>query len=230
MLGVPDSVSRQSGDVHIFGNPHIHTSPINAKRIAANIAAGLERVDPQHAGRYREGLEAFRREIDRRLYGAELVDLLGSETLDPLASQGRLFDFLEGREYEGRPLIERLGGWLSRARAFTGDEIVAYHKNWIYFTQLLGLEVAGYVERKPGIPPSARHVHELLTEIQRQEIAVLLAASYFNRAQIETIAERSGCSYVIVDLGPAEIHDNAYFDLVETWVAALEAAFAAAGA
>ena len=225
LLDVPESASRESGDVHIYGNPHIHTSPLNAKIIAANIAAGLIRVDPDGEPVYVANLADFERHIDVSLYGAELVDLLGASVLDPLARQGRLLAFLEANEYEGAPLTGRLGGWLARARAFGGREIVAYHKNWIYFTELFELEVVDFVERKPGIPPSARHVHEMLGIIEERRIPVILGASYFSRSQIETIAERSGCAPVIVDLGPAEITGNAYIQLVETWVSELEKAF-----
>ena len=226
LLDIPDSPSREAGDVHIYGNPHIHTSPLNAKIVAANIAAGLARIDAEGESAYAENLEAFNRRIDILMYGEALVDLLGSDALEPLARQGKLVEFLETREYEGSPLIERLGGWLARARSFSSREIVAYHKNWIYFTDLFGLEVADFVERKPGIPPSARHVHELLEKIESRQIQVILGASYFSRSQIETIAERSGCAAVIVDLGPQEITPDGYFELVESWIAGLEKALA----
>ena len=225
LLDVPESTSREAGDVHIYGNPHIHTSPINAKIIASNISAGLERVDPDGAPFYRANLETFRHRIDEALYGGDLVRILGADILDPLARQGKLFEFLENNAYEGSPLLGRLSGWLGRASSFRGREIVAYHKNWIYFTELLGLEIADFVERKPGIPPSARHVHELLGTIEARKISVLLAASYFSRSQIETIAERSGCAAVIVDLGPNTITADAYFDLVDGWISRLENAF-----
>ncbi|MDH3744327.1 MAG: metal ABC transporter substrate-binding protein [Acidobacteriota bacterium] len=225
MSDIPASVSREAGDVHIYGNPHIDTSPINAKRIAANIAAGLARVDRENASLYQKNLAAFEAEIDRSLYGDELVELLGSETLDPLARQGKLFSFLESQHYEGKPLTERLGGWLARTAFFREREIIAYHKNWIYFTDLIGLEIADYVERKPGIPPSARHVLKLLEIIDERRIQVLLAASYFNQRQIQTIAERSGCRAAVVDLGPMQINERAYFELVDGWLGALETAF-----
>ncbi len=225
MLDVPVSASREAGDVHIYGNPHIHTSPINAKVIAANIAAGLERVDREGAARYRANLAAFSKRIDESLYGKELVELLGSQTLDPLAQKGKLIDFLQSKEFQGRKLIDRLGGWLGEARSFRGQKIVAYHDNWIYFTNLFGLNVIDFVERKPGIPPSAKHVFELLGKIEAEGVRVLLAANYFSRQQIETIGERSGATPVIVALGPMEITADAYFELVDSWIGGLERAF-----
>lgn len=228
MLDIPASVSREAGDVHIYGNPHIHTSPINAKTIAANIATGLARIDPGGAAVYAANLATFQKRVDVSLYGEKLVELLGSETLDPLAREGKLIAFLESKQYEGKPLLDQLGGWLAEGKAFRGAEIVAYHGNWIYFTRLFGLEVVDFVERKPGIPPSAKHVFELLETIKRENVKVLLAANYFSRSQVETIAERSGCTAVIVALGPMDVSADAYLDLVDRWVADLARAFGSA--
>lgn len=224
---IPDTVSRAAGDVHIYGNPHIHTSPIEAKVIAANIATGLERVDPAGAELYRANLDDFRRRIDEALYGAELLALLPAETLDPLARDGTLIDFLRGRSYEGRPMLDRLGGWLGRGLAFRGREIVTYHKNWVYFTDLFGLAVLDYVEPKPGIPPSARHVKELVDQIAARRVGVLLAASYFDPSKPQQIAERTGARAVVLPLGPGE--GTSYFELVDGWVDAVAHAFAAGG-
>jgi len=226
MLDVPESVSREGGDVHIFGNPHIHTSPLNAKIIAANIVAGLKRVDPDGAAIYDVNLAQFNQRLSEKLYGKDLVELLGAEALDPLARQGKLIEFLSAQEYEGESLIERLGGWMGKALVFRGRQLVAYHKNWTYFTHLFGLEVAGYVERKPGIPPSARHVLHLLNLIEDSEIRVLWASSYFSQEKVQSIAERAGCQAMIVSLGPMTVTADSYFELIENWIDDLAEAFA----
>jgi ABC-type Zn uptake system ZnuABC Zn-binding protein ZnuA len=229
LLDVPASASREAGDVHIFGNPHIHTSPIEAKVVAANIAAGLERVDPAGAPAYRANLERFTRRVDEALYGAELVELLGSATLDDLARKGALVPFLEGRELDGRPLIDRLGGWLGRALPVRGRKVITYHKNWIYFSELFGLNVVDYVEPKPGIPPSARHVKELIDEIEAQGIEVLIAANYFDPKKPQAIADRTGCRAVILPLGTGVGGADGYFELVDLWVESIVDAFAGGG-
>lgn len=226
MMEVPDSVSRAAGDIHILGNPHVHTSPLSAKIIAGNIAAGLKRVDPDGSAAYDANLEAFRRKLDRALYGDELLEVLDAATLDPLAREGRLIAFLEGRELDGKPLVERLGGWLRQAYdGFSGKEVVVYHKNWIYFTTLFGLQVVDTVEPKPGIPPSAKHVHELITLMAQREVRVILAASYFSEQQVQSIASRTGARAVIVPMGPPTTDADAYFGLVDRWVSALAQAF-----
>ncbi len=225
LLDIPEVADRSGGDVHLYGNPHIFTSPLNAKLVAANIARALSAVDPGGAAWYQQRLEAFNSRVDESLFGEELVELLGAETLDSLARNGRLVSFLEGQEYEGGPLIERLGGWLGKGLAFRDRKIVAYHKNWIYFTDLFGLDVIDYVEPKPGIPPSARHVHRLIGRIEDEKVKVIFAASYFSVRQIESIADRTGCVAVVVPLGPGGEGPVDYFGLIDLWVDGLAAAF-----
>jgi zinc/manganese transport system substrate-binding protein len=222
LLGKPASADRSSGDVHVYGNPHIQTSPINAAFVARNIATGLCKVDPEGCDSYRGNLADFSARIARRLYGERLVEMLGAETLDPLARSGRLVSFLEERGLEGE-----IGGWLAEAMSFRGRKLVCYHKNWIYFTTLFGLETAGFVETKPGIPPTARHVAELIERIETDKIGVLLAANYFERRKPELIAERTGIVAVVVPMSVGgEPGVDSYFDLVDLWIARLRAAFA----
>ncbi len=225
LLQKPVSLDRSGGDIHIYGNPHIQTSPVNAMIIARNIATGLCKVDPDGCTVYKAGLADFNARLARRLYGDELVELLGVDTLNPLAAHGKLIPFLEEHG-----LMGRLGGWLAEGMVFRGQRIVCYHKNWVYFTTLFGLDVAAYVEPKPGIPPTARHVAELIRTIQSEHIKVLLAANYFERRKPQLIADRTGIIPVIVPTSvKGEPGVDTYFDLIDTWVGRLAAAFEEAG-
>jgi ABC-type Zn uptake system ZnuABC Zn-binding protein ZnuA len=226
LLDVPANPSREAGDIHIYGNPHIHTSPLNAKIVAGNIAAGLKRVDPAGATVYDANLAAFRKRIDTALYGDQLPQILGSDTLDPLARQGKLIPFLKTKDYKGKKLIDSLGGWLGKGMVFRGQKLVTYHKNWTYFTPLFGLDVVGDVEPKPGIPPSARHVHDLIETMKAQKVKVVMAPDYFDPSEAQAIAERTGAKAVIVPLGPGTGADG-YFKMIDLWVDQLAKAFAA---
>jgi ABC-type Zn uptake system ZnuABC Zn-binding protein ZnuA len=66
LLEVPASVSRSQGDIHVFGNPHIHTDPVNAIAIARNVLAGLVRVAPVDSAAF----TARERDFERRLLTA----------------------------------------------------------------------------------------------------------------------------------------------------------------
>jgi ABC-type Zn uptake system ZnuABC Zn-binding protein ZnuA len=110
-------------------------------------------------------------------------------------------------------------------------EIVTYHKNWIYFVNLFGLREMGTVEPKPGIPPSPRHVTELVELMQERGIKIILAANYFDEQKIRTVASRVGATPVIVPLyvGGAD-GISTYFDLVDHWTERLVEAAAQANA
>ena len=179
MLEKPQSVSRVEGGVHLYGNPHITCSPVNIRFVARNIAAGLAKNDPTGKADYEKGCEAFIRKIDVKLFGEELVDMLGGDTLAGLAAKGRLYDFLEKQCYEDAPLSARLGGWMKQMLPLRGKPIVTYHKNWVYFAKMFELEEAGTIEPKPGIPPSPRHVLEISSMMQERGIKVILAARLF---------------------------------------------------
>ena len=225
LLDVPAAADRSQGDVHIYGNPHLHTDPLRALQIARNITTGLKRVAPDRSAHFEAGLAAYQAETYERLFGARLVELLDGPTLEQLALNGGLFDFLESNEFEGRPLMESLGGWLREAMPLRSQNIICYHVNWSYFEERFGVECAEYVETKPGISPTPRHVARLIDLMRSQGISVVLAANYFDPGRVENVARRGDARAVIVPMqtNPRTGVDS-YFDLVDIWVSELVAA------
>jgi len=215
----PKIMSRVEGGVHIHGNPHITCSPINMKRVAQNIVTGLIKNDPRGRQIYLDNLKKLHHQIDEHLFGAELVEILGGENLCELAESGRLIPFLKEQKYEGKPLIEILGGWMKMMLSFRGTSIVTYHKNWVYFLNLFGLEEAGTVEPRPGIPPMPKHVTSLINLMREKNIGIILAANYFDEQKIKTVAYRTNAEAVIVPMyvGGLERVDD-YFELVDYWI------------
>lgn len=229
LLDKPDVLSRSEGGLHIYGNPHIITSPLNFKIIASNIAIGLIKNDPKSEKYYLKNLKDFQRQIDERTFGKELLGLMGSKLLTKLALQGNLIDFLNSKEYKGKKMIDYLGGWLKDGLEFRGRKIVTYHKNWIYFQRIFGLEVMGYVEPKPGIPPSPKHVEELVQDMKKHNVKVLMAANYFSVSRVSRICEKVGSIHVIVPMGVGGANNtNDVFELTDYWISSLKAAFSKA--
>lgn len=226
LLDVPAVADRGAGDVHIYGNPHLHTDPLRAIQIARNIATGLKRVAPDRAATFDANLADFTHEVHRRLFGQRLINLLGAETVVALAESNQLFSFLEQNELDDEPLTAQLGGWLGKATAIRGRDMICYHKNWAYLEERFDVDCAAYVESKPGIPPTPRHVRELVRMMQEEGIRVILAANYFDPRKVQTVARRGDATAVVVPLALADDNDRAYFDLVDHWIDALRDAFA----
>ena len=230
LLDVPESVSRTGGDIHAFGNPHIWTSPVNAIVIGANILAGLKKVAPENTDYYQQRYEVWKDRILRALAGDELVELLGADVVFDLARGHRLTEFLESQTFEGRPLMDRLGGWLERAAVFRGGHMVCYHKEWDYFSRAFDVTCDDYVEPKPGIPPTPGHVADVIELMKRRHLHVLFSTNYFDRNQVMSVADRTSATAVIV---PSNTHGapgvETYEQLVDLWVEELASAFETGG-
>jgi len=231
LLELPASLSRSQGDIHVYGNPHIWTDPLNAVIIARNILTGLKRVAPQSADYFTAREKDFEERIYRALFGDELIKLLGGQTLADLDRQGKLFTFLNQQQYQDAPLITRLGGWLKQGMPFRGKLVACYHKEWDYFSREFQVTCFDYIEPKPGIPPTPRHVQEIITAMRDRHIQVLLSTNYYDRNQVMGVAQRTGAKAVIVpsNTGGSSGAVNTYFDLVNLWVSELARAFGAAG-
>jgi ABC-type Zn uptake system ZnuABC Zn-binding protein ZnuA len=226
LLDVPTSTDRSAGDIHLFGNPHVFTDPLNAIMIARNMTTGLKKIAPERATVWDKGLADFTDRIRRRLYGDKLVEIVGGDALDNLARTGRLHSFLEATPYEGKPLATLLGGWLLTAEPFRGRDIVCYHKNWAYFEDRFDVHCVDYVETKPGIPPTPGHVVQLIGTMKAKSISVMIAADYFGKDKVETVAKRAGAKAVMMPMQPTGEPGLAdYFDLIDRWVDGLAAAF-----
>ncbi len=222
LLEKPEVVSQIEGDVHVQGNPHVMCSPIKARHAVFNIATGLIKNDPQGKAFYETNRDNLANDLAERLFGAELVRMLGADTLCRLAEQHKLIGFLQDKKFKGQPLIERLGGWMKRMLPLRGQPIVVYHKNWSYFLDLFGFEEAATIETKPGIPPSPRHVTNLVTLMRDRDVKLILAANYFDQQKIQTVATKTGASAVVSPLfvGGAPGTDD-YPSLVDSWVTKL---------
>lgn len=219
LLGVPSSVSRTEGDIHAFGNPHIWADPVNGILIGRNILAGLQRVSPANAAFFAQRYEAWKLHVLEALVGPELVRLLGAETVFDLARQRTLWRFIQDQVFEGRPLVERLGGWYATGRVFRDRQMVCYHKEWDYFSVQFGLPCVAFVEPKPGIPPTPGHVAELIQQIRTEKIPVIFSANFYDQNQVRQIARRTGAEAVIV---PANAEGapgtDTYVGLLSLWV------------
>jgi zinc/manganese transport system substrate-binding protein len=231
LLEVPTSLSRSEGDIHADGNPHIHTDPLNGIIIARNILTGLQRVSPENAAYFAGREQDFEKRVLEATMGAEVVGILTPATAYNLLKTDRLYEFLGQQKYRGAPLLDRLGGWLKQGQSFRGKEMACYHKEWAYFSQRFKVTCAEYIEAKPGIPPTPRHVQEVIALMKQRKIPVLFASNYFDRHQIQQVASRTGARAVIV---PENTNGapgvDTYFDLMNTWVSSLAAGFNGGGA
>ncbi len=88
--------------------------------------------------------------------------------------------------------------WRAMLAPYKGAKIVTYHNSWPNFTKHFGLNVVGFVEPKPGIPPSPSHTLDLINMMKEQKVKVILMEPYFDRKTPEFIAQRTGAQVVVM--------------------------------
>jgi zinc/manganese transport system substrate-binding protein len=95
-------------------------------------------------------------------------------------------------------LAEAEKRWDSMMAPYKGLKIVTYHRSWPNFVDRFGLDVIGYVEPRPGIPPSPRHTIDLIAEVKRQNVKILLVEPYFDLKTPQSIGRETGARVLVM--------------------------------
>ena len=88
--------------------------------------------------------------------------------------------------------------WQAAMAPFKGVKVVTYHRSYPNFVDRFGLDVIGYVEPRPGIPPSPGHTLDLIQEMKRQGIKVILMEPYFDQKTPKSIASQTGAKVLVL--------------------------------
>lgn len=199
---IPVQLTRAEGHVHPDGNPHLWLDPLRAVRMAENIAEALVSVCPAKKAAVEGRLKNFHLRVAESLFGKALVDLAGIPELERRAFDGTLFGFLSSEKVEGKPLAERLGGWLRQAEPLRGRKAVEYHQSWFYTAKRLGFEIAASIEERPGIPPGPRYQLELTKRLKEEGMVFILVDNFYHMALPQRLSEDSGVPMVVLPNQP----------------------------
>jgi zinc/manganese transport system substrate-binding protein len=116
--------------------------------------------------------------------------------------------------------------WQAQMKPYAGRKVVTYHRSWPNFAEHFGLNVVGYVEPRPGIPPSPQHTVELIGQMKRDGVKIIMVEPYFDLKTPNSIARETGGQVVVLMPsvgGEKEITD--YFKLFDYDIAKLKKAF-----
>lgn len=92
----------------------------------------------------------------------------------------------------------RIAAWKAAAAHCAGKEVYAYHDEVEYLADFLDLKLTQYLEPKPGIPPTPRHIAELEAYAKTHEVKAILQTTYFPRAASDALAKRIGATVVAI--------------------------------
>src|SRR5690606_37548338 len=76
-------------------------------------------------------------------------------------------------------------------RPYRGLKVAVYHKEFSYLAHRFGFEAAYSIEEKPGVPPSAPYLEEVVRGMRRDRVRLILIAPWNNQRYAQTLARRS---------------------------------------
>jgi zinc/manganese transport system substrate-binding protein len=115
-----------------------------------------------------------------------------------------------------RRLAEAQKRWEGMFAPHRGIKVVTYHRSWSNFCEAFGIEVIGYVEPRPGIPPSPSHTLALNQEMKRQGIKIIMVEPYFDLKTPNAIARATGAKVVVLPPSVGGVPEvKTYLDLFD---------------
>jgi zinc/manganese transport system substrate-binding protein len=97
-----------------------------------------------------------------------------------------------------RHLAEAEKRWDAAMAPYKGLEVVTYHRSWPNFCERFGLQVIGYVEPRPGIPPSPGHVLDLVEEMRAKNVKLLLVEPYFDLKTPQKVSRETEAKVLVL--------------------------------
>jgi ABC-type Zn uptake system ZnuABC Zn-binding protein ZnuA len=131
-------------------------------------------------------------------------------------------EYINARQEFLDELRIKMNVWQSKIKSIQGKPIFAYHNNWAYFARRFRLNIAGYIEPKPGIPPSAAHLNKLISYGKSNEVKIIIRKSNESARSADFLAEKIGARVAILE-GSVGANDkiNNYFQLFDYNIAEL---------
>lgn len=94
-------------------------------------------------------------------------------------------------------LTEAEKRWFAAMAPYKGTKIVTYHRSLPNFADRFGLDIIGYVEPRPGIPPTPQHTLDLINEMKRQNVKLVLVEPYFDKKTPMAIGRATGAEVLV---------------------------------
>jgi len=115
-------------------------------------------------------------------------------------------------------LERKIKEWKAKMEKFKNLKVVTYHSTWSYLLDFFAIESIGTIENRPGIPPSGRHLAELVTLMNQSGTKVILQANYFENEYSDLLAGKTQATVLVLPAsvgGVKEAQDYiALFDIL----------------
>lgn len=107
------------------------------------------------------------------------------------------------------------------AAGMASRNILTYHRSWSYLADAFGLSVVGTVEPVPGIPPTGKHLNELVQIVKAQKVGSLLQEPYFSTEAGQFLQRETGLRPLTLSGACDDLLAGSYLRHIEAVLTAL---------
>jgi zinc/manganese transport system substrate-binding protein len=100
-----------------------------------------------------------------------------------------------GADFQAR-WTQAIARWEAQAASLKGAPIVVIHTDQRYLCRWLGLEQRAAIEPKPGVPPSAGYLAQLVTQLSADRPRMILRNAYNDPKAADWLAQKTGAPVV----------------------------------
>jgi ABC-type Zn uptake system ZnuABC Zn-binding protein ZnuA len=136
------------------------------------------------------------------------------------ALDGKNADFFRAnaRTFEAR-IDKKMAEWTAKMKPFENAKIASYHATFNYFHKRFGLTSIGYLEDRPGIPPSPAHLVELIRQMKTEKVPVIFHESFYDHSTSDMVATKTGARVLILPTSVGGTKSAASYEaLIDTLV------------
>jgi zinc/manganese transport system substrate-binding protein len=88
--------------------------------------------------------------------------------------------------------------WAPQLAQIKGKPVVAWHTSWRYFAEYNGMNIVGFMEPKPGVPPSPSHLAGLIATMRRTGAKVIVMEPFYDKRTADLVASRTGARVLVL--------------------------------
>jgi ABC-type Zn uptake system ZnuABC Zn-binding protein ZnuA len=113
-------------------------------------------------------------------------------------------DPANAREYEANRLAflqrldDKLREWDTKAGRLQGAALIAYHNSWAYFARRFRLDFVGYVEPRPGVPPSPAYLAGLIKTMRERNVRLIIRQPHEPERNVAFLAQKTNAAVVLL--------------------------------
>jgi zinc/manganese transport system substrate-binding protein len=133
--------------------------------------------------------------------------------------------FASNYEAFKKEITQKFVEWRSLMKPYQGAKLVAYHNGWSYFMNFIGLKTEVFLEPKPGIPPTPRHLEDVTKYIEGNHVKAIIQFSFNPTDAARSISKKTGVKSLVLSQGVGDVDEvGSYIEIFDYNVRQLEAA------